>query len=193
MGKLTKIILVGLGAYAVKYYLDNPKKVDEHKEILKEKLDSSISYSKCMWNYTKENGVAASAEYLTDDLKKVTKKGADYVSQKVGDTIDLGKQIASDSSVIKNNAKDVREKSLELKANLTDATRVIKEEITPTINNYVSSIKEKVANIGDKAEDLKEIIEEDSVSEKIENFKANADEKLTEVKENITNENNKGE
>lgn len=188
MGKLTKIILVGLGAYAVKYYLDNPKKVDEHKELVKEKLDSSISYSKCMWNYTKENGVAASAEYLTDDLKKVTKKGADYVSQKVGETVDLGKQLASDSSAIKDNAMDLKEKGLELKANLADATKVLKEEITPTINSYVSNIKEKVTNIGDKTEEIKETIQEDAVSEKINDFKNETEEKLEDIKQSINDE-----
>lgn len=38
----------------LKYYLDNPKKAEEHKEILKEKVNNSVAYTKCMWNYTKK-------------------------------------------------------------------------------------------------------------------------------------------
>ncbi len=166
MGKLSKLVLAGLGAYAVKYYIDNPKKADEHKEILKEKFDNSVAYSKCMWNYTQKNGVAASAEYIKNDLERVVKK----ITGKVENTVEFGKQFASDSSTIKEHATGVKDKGIELKNNLSDASKVITEEILPKVTSYVDEVKNYVTNLNSKTSEIKNTIESDNVQEKISNY-----------------------
>ncbi len=170
MGKISKLILAGISIYAVKYYLENPKKIDEHKEILKEKIDNSIGYTKCMWKYTQKNGISASVEYLKDDLEKVVKRNLEKVNEKIDNTVEFGKQLAEDTNNIKENAIDIKEKSIILTSNIADATKVLKEEITPAFNNYINEVKDIVTNINNKTEDLKNAIEEENIQDKISNF-----------------------
>ncbi|MBU0278897.1 hypothetical protein [Gemella sp. zg-1178] len=185
MVKISKLLLLGAGAYAVKYYLDNPKKAEEHKEILKEKANNSISYTKCMWNYTKENGIAESAEHLKNDLERVTKENIEKLNNKVNDTVEYGKQLVNDSVAIKDSAFAIKDKGAELTNNLTEATKILKEEITPALNNYINDVKDIVSRISLKSEELKEIVKKDNVEGKIKEYKEDIDSIVVETKEKI--------
>lgn len=185
MGKLSKLVLAGLGAYAIKYYLDNPKKKEEHTELVKEKVENSIGYSKCMWNYTKKNGVAASAEYLKNDLVKVVNRNKEKLNEKVDKTVEFGKQLAEDVSSIKDNGFDVKEKSIELKSNIAEAKKVLKKEIAPVINNYVENAKNAISSITDKTSEVKKTINEEQVVEKVNDYKEKVESSVEEAKETI--------
>lgn len=193
MGKLSKLVLIGLGTYAIKYYLDNPEKAEEHQKIAKEKIDNSIGYTKCMWNYTKKNGVAASAEYLKNDFEKVVKRNAEKLNNTFNETVEFGKQMATDTSSIRDNALDIRDKGIELSTNISEATKVLKDEITPAFNNYISEVKGIVNNISAKTAEIKETIKEDAVDEKIADFKEHATEVTTNAKEVVEELSNKEE
>lgn len=181
MGKLTNIFFIGLGACATKYYLDNPKKIKEHKDIIKEKFNNSTKYAKCICNYKDENGVSATYEYLKNDIKKVAEKNL----EKLNNSLNCGKQILKDTNNVKNSAISLKDNASELADNIIKTTKVLKEEISPSLNSYINDVKKIVNNITEKSEELKEIIKKENLSDKVKKYKKNMEPIIIQTKEKI--------
>ncbi len=181
MGKLTNIFFIGLGACATKYYLDNPKKIKEHKNIIKEKFNNSTKYAKCICNYKDENGVSATCEYLKNDIKKIAEKNL----KKLNNSLNCGKQILKDTNNVKNSAISLKDNASELADNIIKTTKVLKEEISPSLNSYINDVKKIVNNITEKSEELKEIIKKENLSDKVKKYKKNMEPIIIQTKEKI--------
>lgn len=193
MGKISKLLVAGLGFYAYKYYSKRPEKLEEHKGLLKEKLDNSIKYSKDIVENTKENGISSSAEILKNDFEKVVNNSYDKVQTKVNETVEFGKQFSSDAQEVKDNVIEVKEQGIELTANTNSASKIVKEEVLPKVEEYKEEAKNIIENITDKVKEIKDTINTDKVSEKISDFKEKVEETVSNTKETINNITKKSE
>lgn len=172
MVKLSNLIYAGLGALAAKYYIENPKKAKEHKALLKEKTSGAVAYTKCMINYTQKNGLLASAEYLKNDVIKVLNNH-------------LPKDEEGENLSFKDNALVLKEKGIELSANVKDAVKVVKEDINPELEKYAHKVKILSSSIANGAKNIKDTIEKDGLKEKISDFKEKANETIETITNNV--------
>lgn len=184
MSKLRNLALIGLGYYAYRYYTKKPEKIEEHKELAKQKLDASVSYTKCMLNYTKKNGVVASAQYLKEDLEKVINKTVNKAQVKVEETVAFGKQFADDANKISNNVVELKDQSITLKSNIADSKEVI-NEVHPAINDYVGESKKIADSIKEKIIGIKDTIINEDVENKINNYKNKVENSIQNAKEKV--------
>lgn len=185
MGKISKLILAGLGVYAYKYYSKKPDKIEEHKNLAKEKVKNTFEYSKKVWENAKNEGLSSSAENVKNDLEDVIVKNKEIVTDKINNTIELGKKLADNTSDIISNVNETREKGIELSFNLAESKKIIKEDITPRVEKYIDETKNIIGNLSEKVTNLKENIEKEKINEKIKEFKNKLDDSINNTKETI--------
>lgn len=183
--KLKNLVLAGLGVLVAKYYMDKPEKFKEHKKLTKEKLDQSIQYSQFIMNYSQKNGLASSFEYVKNDVNKLVQKGLDKVTSDSESPLHYGKQLLSDRDKVRENFDQLKEKGAELGSKVSDASKVIKEEVTPLVDNYKVNLQDSLTKIKDKTSKIQSDLAESNVAEKISSFSTTTKDKLNEVKSKI--------
>lgn len=187
MKLLRNLLLVGLAAGVTKYYLNKPEKIEEHKEIAKEKLNKSIDYSNFLISYTQKNGILASAEYLKNDFDDLIKEKLDKIGESDSTAVKYGKDLWEKTSNLKENIDVAKEKGIVLTDKISQGATYIKEEVSPRINSYVDSVKVNTENIKEKVGNIKNDINKDKVKEKISDFTSKSQEVIEKSKEKINN------
>lgn len=183
--KLRNILVAGLGALTAKYYMDNPEKLKEHKKIVKEKLEQSVNYSQFIINYTQKNGLASSFEYVRDDVTKLVNSGLDKITSDSEGPLYHGRQFLKERANVKENFEQLKEKSSELGIKISDASKSLKEEVSPLVENYKTNLQDSLSKIKDKTESIKSDLAESKAAEKIADFTTSTKEKLEETKTKI--------
>lgn len=188
---LKNLILAGIGIATAKYYINKPEKLTEHKEIAKEKLNQSVQYSQFLINYAKKNGTLSSIEYISNDFDKLVKDSLDKIGSKTTGPIHYGIELIKDRENLKEQVAKVKEKGITLTTNVTEATKVIKDEVKPKVDSYLTETKSILANIKNKTQDIKDTIAQDKAVEKINTFSSQTKEKLEVTNEKIEELKNK--
>ncbi|MDO4814594.1 MAG: hypothetical protein Q3988_05795 [Gemella sp.] len=183
--KLRHLLLAGLGALTAKYYMDKPEKINEHKEIVKEKLDQTVQYSQFLVNYAQKNGAASSLEYVKNDVNKLVQTGLDNISSDSEGPLHYGRQLLNDRANVRENFAQLKEKGAELGTKVSDASKVLKEEVSPLVANYKANLQDSLAKIKDRTQEIKTELADSKTAEKISNFSTTTKEKLNETKTKI--------
>ncbi|MBF0849195.1 hypothetical protein IR145_17265, partial [Streptococcus danieliae] len=85
-------------------------------------------------NYSQKNGLTSSFEYVKNDVNKLVQKGLDKVTSDSEGPLHYGKQLLSDRDKVRENFDQLKEKGAELGSKVSDASKVIKEEVTPLVD-----------------------------------------------------------
>lgn len=185
MKLIRNLILAGIGIATAKYYMDKPEKLKEHKEVAKEKFNQSVQYSQFLVNYAQKNGTLSSIEYITNDFEKLVRKGLDKIGSKSDGPLHYGIELFKDRENIKGHVEQIKEKGILLKSNVTETAKVIKEEVKPRVNSYITETKTLIENIKNRTQDIKNTIAEDKAVEKVNNFTTETKEKIEATNEKI--------